>query len=225
MWALAAQLPGGSAVHQGPPALVPRHHGDTAPPPEAPLLPPPRCPIHSNSVWKPLLTTLGPRLRDWGHPGSSEGQAPSRRWPHGALCGSQGSPPPRPCQVLAMGTSHVPPAGVENLSPIPHPGVPPDVEENQIFLLDTDYDNYLFFCMENTDAPQQSLMCQCLGMRPCARREHGCFVLPVTCGGRWTCLESPGGPQGLSGEGGQVLKKRAPWGLWVAGDRDRCELL
>uniref|UniRef100_A0A8C0JII8 Beta-lactoglobulin-1 n=1 Tax=Canis lupus dingo TaxID=286419 RepID=A0A8C0JII8_CANLU len=36
------------------------------------------------------------------------------------------------------------------------------VEENQIFLLDTDYDNYLFFCMENTDAPQQSLMCQCL---------------------------------------------------------------
>ena len=42
--------------------------------------------------------------------------------------------------------------------------VPPDVEENQIFLLDTDYDNYLFFCMENTNAPQQSLMCQCLGM-------------------------------------------------------------
>uniref|UniRef100_A0A8I3NBJ9 Lipocalin/cytosolic fatty-acid binding domain-containing protein n=1 Tax=Canis lupus familiaris TaxID=9615 RepID=A0A8I3NBJ9_CANLF len=40
--------------------------------------------------------------------------------------------------------------------------VPPDVEENQIFLLDTDYDNYLFFCMENTNAPQQSLMCQCL---------------------------------------------------------------
>uniref|UniRef100_A0A8C0PTJ4 Lipocalin/cytosolic fatty-acid binding domain-containing protein n=1 Tax=Canis lupus familiaris TaxID=9615 RepID=A0A8C0PTJ4_CANLF len=36
------------------------------------------------------------------------------------------------------------------------------VEENQIFLLDTDYDNYLFFCMENTNAPQQSLMCQCL---------------------------------------------------------------
>ncbi|KAM8944404.1 beta-lactoglobulin-like [Lycaon pictus] len=56
-----------------------------------------------------------------------------------------------------------------------------NVEENQIFLLDTDYDNYLFFCMENTDAPQQSLMCQCLGMRPCARREHGCSVLPVTC--------------------------------------------
>uniref|UniRef100_A0A8C0RUS5 Lipocalin/cytosolic fatty-acid binding domain-containing protein n=1 Tax=Canis lupus familiaris TaxID=9615 RepID=A0A8C0RUS5_CANLF len=44
-----------------------------------------------------------------------------------------------------------------------HPGsCPPDVEENQIFLLDTDYDNYLFFCMENTNAPQQSLMCQCL---------------------------------------------------------------
>ncbi|XP_041581149.1 beta-lactoglobulin-2-like [Vulpes lagopus] len=37
-----------------------------------------------------------------------------------------------------------------------------DVEENQIFLLDTDYDNYLFFCMENMDTPQQSLMCQCL---------------------------------------------------------------
>ncbi|XP_035579584.1 beta-lactoglobulin-1-like [Zalophus californianus] len=36
------------------------------------------------------------------------------------------------------------------------------LEENKIFVLDTDYKNYLFFCMENTDAPEQRLMCQYL---------------------------------------------------------------
>ncbi|XP_045669642.1 beta-lactoglobulin-1/B-like [Ursus americanus] len=37
------------------------------------------------------------------------------------------------------------------------------LEENEVFVLDTDYENYLFFCMENTDAPEQSLVCQYLG--------------------------------------------------------------
>ncbi|XP_040487294.1 beta-lactoglobulin-1-like [Ursus maritimus] len=36
------------------------------------------------------------------------------------------------------------------------------LEENEVFVLDTDYENYLFFCMENTDAPEQSLVCQYL---------------------------------------------------------------
>ena len=39
-------------------------------------------------------------------------------------------------------------------------------------MLDTDYENYLFFCVENTDAPEQSLVCQYLGRPPRARREH-----------------------------------------------------
>lgn len=29
-------------------------------------------------------------------------------------------------------------------------------------MLDTDYENYLFLCLENTDAPGQNLVCQCL---------------------------------------------------------------
>ncbi|XP_039075593.1 beta-lactoglobulin-3-like [Hyaena hyaena] len=36
------------------------------------------------------------------------------------------------------------------------------VDENQVSVLDTDYENYLFFCVENTDAPGESLACQCL---------------------------------------------------------------
>ncbi|XP_027950682.1 beta-lactoglobulin-1-like [Eumetopias jubatus] len=36
------------------------------------------------------------------------------------------------------------------------------LEENEVFVLDTDYENYLFFCVENTDAPEQRLMCQYL---------------------------------------------------------------
>ncbi|XP_032706903.1 beta-lactoglobulin-2-like [Lontra canadensis] len=37
-----------------------------------------------------------------------------------------------------------------------------DLEENEVFVLDTDYDNYLFFCMENTGAAQLRLTCQYL---------------------------------------------------------------
>ncbi|XP_077609413.1 beta-lactoglobulin-1-like [Crocuta crocuta] len=36
------------------------------------------------------------------------------------------------------------------------------LDENQVSVLDTDYENYLFFCVENTDAPGESLACQCL---------------------------------------------------------------
>lgn len=39
----------------------------------------------------------------------------------------------------------------------------PDMEENQLTVLDTDYTRYLFLCMENTAAPQRSLACQYLG--------------------------------------------------------------
>ncbi|XP_007194459.2 beta-lactoglobulin-like [Balaenoptera acutorostrata] len=34
--------------------------------------------------------------------------------------------------------------------------------ENKIFVLDTDYENYLLFCMENAADPEHSLACQCL---------------------------------------------------------------
>ncbi|XP_040320048.1 beta-lactoglobulin-3-like [Herpailurus yagouaroundi] len=36
------------------------------------------------------------------------------------------------------------------------------LDENELIVLDTDYENYLFFCLENTDAPGQNLVCQCL---------------------------------------------------------------
>uniref|UniRef100_M3YKQ1 Lipocalin/cytosolic fatty-acid binding domain-containing protein n=1 Tax=Mustela putorius furo TaxID=9669 RepID=M3YKQ1_MUSPF len=39
---------------------------------------------------------------------------------------------------------------------------PPDLEENQLFVLDTDYDNYLFFCVESTSTAPPTLMCQYL---------------------------------------------------------------
>ena len=52
-------------------------------------------------------------------------------------------------------------------------------------MLDTDYENYLFFCLENTDAPGQNLVCQCLSTslsRP---------GVPLWGGG----LRTPGGGQ------------------------------
>nr|P33688.1 RecName: Full=Beta-lactoglobulin-3; Short=Beta-LG-3; AltName: Full=Beta-lactoglobulin III [Felis catus]prf//1916447C beta lactoglobulin III [Felis catus] len=36
------------------------------------------------------------------------------------------------------------------------------LDENELIVLDTDYENYLFFCLENADAPGQNLVCQCL---------------------------------------------------------------
>ncbi|XP_059957910.1 beta-lactoglobulin-1/B-like [Mesoplodon densirostris] len=36
------------------------------------------------------------------------------------------------------------------------------LDENKIFVLDTDYKNYLLFCMENTAHPEHSLACQYL---------------------------------------------------------------
>ncbi|XP_022348486.1 beta-lactoglobulin-1-like, partial [Enhydra lutris kenyoni] len=36
------------------------------------------------------------------------------------------------------------------------------LEENKFSVLDTDYDNYLFFCMESTGAAQPRLTCQYL---------------------------------------------------------------
>ncbi|XP_042819930.1 beta-lactoglobulin-1-like [Panthera tigris] len=36
------------------------------------------------------------------------------------------------------------------------------LDENEVIVLDTDYENYLFLCLENTDAPGQNLVCQCL---------------------------------------------------------------
>eukprot|EP00069_Balaena_mysticetus_P010985 bmy_20940T0 len=36
------------------------------------------------------------------------------------------------------------------------------LDENKIFVLDTDYENYLLFCMENAADPEHSLACQCL---------------------------------------------------------------
>ena len=61
----------------------------------------------------------------------------------------------------------------------------PDLDENELIVLDTDYENYLFFCLENTDAPGQNLVCQCLSTslsRP---------GVPLRGGG----LRTPGGGQ------------------------------
>ncbi|KAM9207479.1 beta-lactoglobulin-1-like [Dugong dugon] len=41
-----------------------------------------------------------------------------------------------------------------------HPGQ--YLDENKVFMLDTDYKNYLFTCMESTIAPEQDLVCQYL---------------------------------------------------------------
>ncbi|XP_007459088.1 PREDICTED: beta-lactoglobulin-1/B-like [Lipotes vexillifer] len=38
--------------------------------------------------------------------------------------------------------------------------------ENKIFVLDTNYTNYLLFCVENTADPEHSLACQCLARTP-----------------------------------------------------------
>ncbi|XP_029775841.1 beta-lactoglobulin-3-like [Suricata suricatta] len=37
-----------------------------------------------------------------------------------------------------------------------------NLDETQLSVLDTDHENYLIFCMENTDAPGERLVCQCL---------------------------------------------------------------
>lgn len=42
----------------------------------------------------------------------------------------------------------------------------PDLDENKLHVLDTDYENYMFLCMENAAAPGQGLACQYLGMCP-----------------------------------------------------------
>uniref|UniRef100_A0A5G2QGB2 Progestagen associated endometrial protein n=1 Tax=Sus scrofa TaxID=9823 RepID=A0A5G2QGB2_PIG len=36
------------------------------------------------------------------------------------------------------------------------------LDENQLFLLDTDYDSHLLLCMENSASPEHSLVCQSL---------------------------------------------------------------
>ena len=47
----------------------------------------------------------------------------------------------------------------------------PALNENKVLVLDTDYEKYLLFCMENSAEPEQSLACQCLGgCRPCPGR-------------------------------------------------------
>uniref|UniRef100_A0A671G531 Lipocalin/cytosolic fatty-acid binding domain-containing protein n=1 Tax=Rhinolophus ferrumequinum TaxID=59479 RepID=A0A671G531_RHIFE len=40
------------------------------------------------------------------------------------------------------------------------------LDENKLHVLDTDYENYMFLCMENAAAPGQGLACQYLGMCP-----------------------------------------------------------
>ncbi|XP_006863865.1 PREDICTED: uncharacterized protein LOC102830350 [Chrysochloris asiatica] len=36
------------------------------------------------------------------------------------------------------------------------------LDENKMFVIDTDYSNFLVFCLENTIAPKQNVVCQCL---------------------------------------------------------------
>ncbi|XP_006863866.1 PREDICTED: uncharacterized protein LOC102831484 [Chrysochloris asiatica] len=37
-----------------------------------------------------------------------------------------------------------------------------DLDENKMFVIDTDYSNFLVFCLESTIAPKQNVVCQCL---------------------------------------------------------------
>lgn len=83
----------------------------------------------------------------------------------------------------------------------------PDLGENKLHVLDTDYENYMFLCMENAAAPGQGLACQYLGMCPTWRGAH--------CGewaGRWH-----------RGHASRGAGPRVPWvgagwvlALWVA---------
>lgn len=68
---------------------------------------------------------------------------------------------------MQAAAQHPPPARGENPPLISAPVLvpPPDLDEDTVFALDTDYKNYLFLCMKNAATPGQSLVCQYLGTR------------------------------------------------------------
>uniref|UniRef100_A0A8C4MHS2 Lipocalin/cytosolic fatty-acid binding domain-containing protein n=1 Tax=Equus asinus asinus TaxID=83772 RepID=A0A8C4MHS2_EQUAS len=96
-----------------------------------------------------------PSVRD--HCGESPGCAGCRSSSRRVL----GKRSPRVVQAAAQ---HPPPARGENPPLISSPVLvpPPDLDEDTVFALDTDYKNYLFLCMKNAATPGQSLVCQYL---------------------------------------------------------------
>lgn len=138
----------------------------SCPRPRSPPAPP--CPAGRLVCVQPLLSPPGPATH-----------APPLAHPRGFVLRGSGPPLPFlscrlwPCPRLvppggALGArQHV--GGVLLLDRTPAPlwpfSSPPDPEENEVFVLDTDYDNYLFFCVESTGAAQLRLMCQYLGRR------------------------------------------------------------
>uniref|UniRef100_A0A8C3WQH0 Lipocalin/cytosolic fatty-acid binding domain-containing protein n=1 Tax=Catagonus wagneri TaxID=51154 RepID=A0A8C3WQH0_9CETA len=76
------------------------------------------------------------------------------------------------------------------------------LDENKIFVLDTDYDSYLLFCMENSASPEHSLACQSLARTlqvddvVRGRFEDALKLLPVPMQILSTPLEGEPGPVG-----------------------------
>uniref|UniRef100_A0A8C3WNC2 Lipocalin/cytosolic fatty-acid binding domain-containing protein n=1 Tax=Catagonus wagneri TaxID=51154 RepID=A0A8C3WNC2_9CETA len=105
------------------------------------------------------------------------------------------------------------------------------LDENKIFVLDTDYDSYLLFCMENSASPEHSLACQSLARTlqvddvVRGRFEDALKLLPVPMQILSTPLEGEPGPVGKppapgthgdlhsprsEGWGGEQSPRRAP---------------
>lgn len=161
-----------------------RTHASPGPGPSAPLLPGPLLPVLVlPPPPEPSRSSLPHRKAGLcaasALPSGSGHTRPPLARPRGFVLRGSGPPLPFlscrlwPCPRLvppggALGArQHV--GGVLLLDRTPAPlwpfSSPPDPEENEVFVLDTDYDNYLFFCVESTGAAQLRLMCQYLGRR------------------------------------------------------------
>ncbi|XP_066896435.1 glycodelin isoform X2 [Kogia breviceps] len=85
--------------------------------------------------------------------------------------------------------------------------------ENKIFVLDTDYRNYLLFCMENTADPGHSLACQYLGrtlqVDDEVMEKFNRAIKPLSMH-IWLSFS----PTQLEGEPRVHFRAREPWPLW-----------
>lgn len=115
------------------------------------------------SVGTPSLNHLGSRPPGLGRLGlgiAVHGEGPPEGRAVQELLPARSSP-----GVLA--DRRGPPAGRKSPgSSRPRPVSLPDLDQNKVHVVATDYDNYLILCMENTDVPGQGLGCQYLGRCP-----------------------------------------------------------
>uniref|UniRef100_A0A671GA52 Lipocalin/cytosolic fatty-acid binding domain-containing protein n=1 Tax=Rhinolophus ferrumequinum TaxID=59479 RepID=A0A671GA52_RHIFE len=112
------------------------------------------------------------------------------------------------------------------------------LDENKLHVLDTDYENYMFLCMENAAAPGQGLACQYLARTLTAdegvmEQFHTALKpLPVHIWLRFTPTQAEGDPwaprQGGSAsecpgrwEWGSPLSARSPRKQWEVGVQSR----